>query len=91
MQNATRNMEYNVEKIRRDFPGLDRSFYGHPMVYLDNTATSQTPRQVVEEIERLYYNHKANVHRGVSSISQEATDRQEARSEERRVGKECRL
>ena len=71
-------MEYNVEKIRRDFPGLDRSFYGHPMVYLDNTATSQTPRQVVEEIERLYYNHKANVHRGVSSISQEATDRQEA-------------
>ncbi|MDE6543396.1 MAG: cysteine desulfurase [Muribaculaceae bacterium] len=70
-------MEYNVEKIRADFPGLDREFYGHPMVYLDNTATSQTPRVVVDEIDRMYYNHKANVHRGVSSISQEATDCQE--------------
>ena len=70
-------MEYNVEKIRADFPGLDRRFYGHEMVYLDNTATSQTPRQVVDEIEAMYYNRKANVHRGVSSISQEATDCQE--------------
>ncbi|MDE6093943.1 MAG: aminotransferase class V-fold PLP-dependent enzyme, partial [Muribaculaceae bacterium] len=57
-------MEYNVEKIRADFPGLDRRFYGHEMVYLDNTATSQTPRQVVDEIEAMYYNRKANVHRG---------------------------
>lgn len=71
-------MEYNVEKIRADFPGLNRRFYGHEMVYLDNTATSQTPRQVVDEIEAMYYNRKANVHRGVSSISQEATDCQEA-------------
>lgn len=70
-------MEYNVEKIRADFPGLDRRFYGHEMVYLDNTATSQTPCQVVDEIEAMYYNRKANVHRGVSSISQEATDCQE--------------
>lgn len=72
------DMEYNVEKIRADFPGLDRTFYGHRMVYLDNTATSQTPRQVVDEIEGMYYNRKANVHRGVSSISQESTDCQEA-------------
>lgn len=71
-------MEYNIDKIRSDFPGLHRNFYGHPMIYLDNTATSQTPRQVVDEIRDMYYTCKANVHRGVSSISQEATERQEA-------------
>ena len=70
-------MAYDVEALRRDFPILDRTVYGKPLVYLDNTATSQTPRVVVDEIDRMYYNHKANVHRGVSSISQEATDCQE--------------
>lgn len=67
----------DVEKIRAEFPGLEREFFGHRMVYLDNTATSQTPRCVVEAIERGYYHSKANVHRGVSSISQEATEMQE--------------
>lgn len=69
--------DYNVSKIREDFPILTRKIYGRPLVYLDNTATSQTPRQVVEEIERMYYNTKANVHRGVHTLSQEATDLQE--------------
>lgn len=69
--------EYDVNRLREDFPGLDREFYGHKMIYLDNTATSQTPREVVEAVERMYYHSKANVHRGVSSISQEATDLQE--------------
>lgn len=67
----------DIEKLRSEFPGLDRNFYGHKMVYLDNTATSQTPRSVVEAIERMYFHSKANVHRGVSSISQEATEMQE--------------
>lgn len=68
---------YNVENIRADFPILSRQVYGHPLVYLDNTATSQTPRQVVDEITRMYYTSKANVHRGVHALSQEATSLQE--------------
>ena len=51
--------------IRKDFPILSRKIYGKPLVYLDNTATSQTPRCVVEAVERMYFEHKANVHRGV--------------------------
>lgn len=70
-------MSFDVEQIRKDFPALDRKFYGRPMVYLDNVATSQTPRQVVEAIERGYFHAKANVHRGVHTLSQEATDLQE--------------
>jgi cysteine desulfurase/selenocysteine lyase len=68
----------DIEALRRDYPILSREFYGKPMVYLDNTATSQTPRQVVEAVERMYNHHKANVHRGVFSLSQEATDLMEA-------------
>lgn len=64
---------YNVELLRKDYPILDRTVYGKPLIYLDNTATSQTPRQVVEAVNRMYTTHKANVHRGVFSISQEAT------------------
>lgn len=64
--------------IRKDFPILSRKVYGKPLVYLDNTATSQTPRCVVEAVERMYFEHKANVHRGVFYLSQEATDLMEA-------------
>ena len=63
---------------RPDFPVLDRTVYGKPLIYLDNTASSQTPRCVVEKIEDVYYNHKANVHRGVHALSQEATMMMEA-------------
>ncbi|MDE5628068.1 MAG: cysteine desulfurase [Muribaculaceae bacterium] len=63
----------NAEAIRKDFPILDRHVYGKPLVYFDNTATSQTPRCVVDDITRMYYTQKANVHRGVHCLSQEAT------------------
>lgn len=74
-------MDYDVDALRRDFPILERKVYGKPLVYLDNTATSQTPRCVVEAIDRMYYCHKANVHRGVFSVSQEATELLEAARE----------
>lgn len=76
---------YSVEELRKEFPILDRKIYGRPLVYLDNTATSQTPRQVVEAIEAMYFEHKANVHRGVHSISQEATGMMEATREKVRA------
>lgn len=66
-----------IERLRSDFPILSREVYGHPLVYLDNTASTQTPRQVVERVEEMYYGHKANVHRGVHRLSQEATEMME--------------
>lgn len=67
----------SILRYRDDFPILRRHVAGHPLVYLDNTATTQTPRQVVEAINAMYFNTKANVHRGVHTISQEATELQE--------------
>lgn len=72
---------YDIEALRADFPILAETVYGKPLVYLDNTATSQTPRQVVEEIDRLYTHTKANVHRGVHCLSQKATAAMEASRE----------
>lgn len=72
---------YNIDEIRSDFPILERQVWGKPLVYLDNTATSMTPRCVVDAIENVYYHHKANVHRGVHTLSQEATDMQETTRE----------
>lgn len=69
--------ENKIDSIRAQFPILSRLMNGHQLTYLDNTATSQTPRRVVEAIEKMYYEHKANVHRGVFALSQEATDLQE--------------
>lgn len=63
---------------REDFPILGREVNGRPMIYLDNTATSQTPRQVVEAVDRMYYAHKANVHRGTFTVAREATEMLEA-------------
>ena len=65
---------FDVKKIRKDFPILSRSVNGQPLVYLDNAATSQTPKQVVEVISDYYYRYNANIHRGVHKLSQEATD-----------------
>lgn len=67
----------DTDKIRKDFPALERRIFNHELVYLDNTATSQTPRCVVEAIDNVYYHNKANVHRGVHTLSQEATEQQE--------------
>lgn len=69
---------FNVEKIRQDFPILSRKVNGQPLVYLDNAATSQTPQQVIDVIVDYYSNYNANIHRGVHSLSQEATDKYEA-------------
>lgn len=67
-------MSYDLEKIRQDFPILQRQVYGRPLVYLDNGATTQKPRCVVEAMTEEYYNVNANVHRGVHFLSQKATD-----------------
>lgn len=71
-------MSLDINKIREDFPILSRQLYGKPLVYLDNGATTQKPRCVVEEIENVFYTTNANVHRGVHTLSQEATDKTEA-------------
>ena len=68
----------NIQDIRAEYPILGREVAGKPLIYLDNAATSQTPRCVVEAIDQMYYQHKANVHRGVHTLSQEATDHVEA-------------
>ena len=68
----------DVELIRRQFPILDRKVYGKRLIYLDNTATSQTPMRVVDCVSRMYTHHHANVHRGVHCMSVEATDMLEA-------------
>ena len=67
----------NVLKIREDFPILKREVNGKPLVYLDNAATSQTPKQVIDVIVDYYSNYNANIHRGVHALSQEATDKYE--------------
>lgn len=68
----TQNLD--IESIRKDFPILSRRIDGQQLVYLDNAATSQAPKCVVDAINDMYFNHRANVHRGVHTISQEATD-----------------
>ncbi len=67
----------DITKIRSDFPILSREVYGKPLVYLDNAATTQKPRCVVEKIQEMYYSLNANVHRGVHFLSQEATEAHE--------------
>jgi len=67
----------DVRKIRNDFPILNREVNGKPLVYLDNAATSQTPKQVIDVIVDYYENYNANIHRGVHALSQEATDKYE--------------
>ncbi len=64
----------DIKKIREDFPILKREVNGKPLVYFDNAATSQTPQQVIDVIVDYYSNYNANIHRGVHTLSQEATD-----------------
>ena len=72
---------YDINQIRADFPILERTVYGKPLVYLDNGATTQKPRCVVEAITNEYYNTNANVHRGVHFLSQQATELHEVSRE----------
>ena len=67
-------MSFDVQKIRQDFPILQRKVNGYPLVYFDNAATSQKPQVVIDSIVDYYSNYNANIHRGVHSLSQEATD-----------------
>lgn len=78
-------MAYDIAKIREEFPILSREVYGKPLVYLDNAATTQKPRQVVDAMVEEYYNVNANVHRGVHYLSQRATDLHEAAREKVRA------
>jgi len=68
---------FDVAVIRKDFPILDREVNGKPLVYFDNAATAQTPKQVIDAIVDYYSNYNANIHRGVHTLSQEATDKYE--------------
>ncbi|GGG39528.1 cysteine desulfurase [Croceivirga lutea] len=68
------NTTLDIQTIRKDFPILNREVNGKPLVYFDNAATSQTPQQVIDVIVAYYQNYNANIHRGVHTLSQEATD-----------------
>jgi cysteine desulfurase / selenocysteine lyase len=72
------NIPFDVEAIRKDFPILKREVNGYPLIYMDNAATSQTPQQVIDAIVDYYSNYNSNIHRGVHTLSQEATDKYEA-------------
>jgi cysteine desulfurase/selenocysteine lyase len=69
---------YDVEAIRRDFPILHQKVYGHDLVYLDNAATSQKPKSVIDVISHYYESGNANIHRGVHYLSEHATEEHEA-------------
>ena len=63
----------NVDQIRNDFPILQRKVHGKPLVYLDNAATSQKPRQVIDATDFYYRNYNANIHRSIHVLGEEAT------------------
>lgn len=71
-------IDYNVDKIRSDFPILNQLVHGKPLVYLDNAATTQKPLHVLHSLENYYYKQNANIHRGVHALSQEATEAYES-------------
>jgi cysteine desulfurase/selenocysteine lyase len=68
---------YDVNRVRQDFPILERTVHGKPLVYLDNAATSQKPRSVIAALVEYYESYNANVHRAVHTLGEEATDRYE--------------
>ena len=63
----------DVERIRADFPILSRAVHGKQVVYLDNAATSQKPRAVIDAMSSVYLEHNANIHRGVYAFSEQTT------------------
>jgi cysteine desulfurase / selenocysteine lyase len=72
------DMAFRVEDVRRDFPILHQQIHGHPLVYLDNAATSQKPRAVIDSVSHYYERGNANIHRGVHFLSEHATEEHEA-------------
>ena len=71
---TTQQSQIDFKKIRNDFPILNKTINGHPLVYLDNAATSQKPKTVIDSISNYYSQYNSNVHRGVHTLSQQATD-----------------
>src|SRR5688500_14199011 len=82
---TTAKLPLDVERIRADFPILQRQVNGHRLVYLDNASSSQKPRQVIDALVDFYTRINANVHRGVHTLSVEATDAYEQARE--RIGR----
>ena len=76
---------FDPEKIKQDFPILEQTIHGHPLVYLDNAASTQKPNQVIDTVANVYRTDYANVHRGVHTLSQRATDRFEGAREKLRT------
>ena len=76
------NARFDVEAVRADFPALSQEVHGRPLVYLDNAATSQKPRAVLDRLGAYYAYENANIHRGVHALSQRATDAYEAARKE---------
>ena len=83
------NSPLNIQSIRKDFPVLNRQVNGKPLVYFDNAATSQTPKQVIQSIVNYYENYNSNIHRGVHTLSQEATDAYEKARQTLQSSFEC--
>src|SRR3989344_5888671 len=73
MQEMKTKTMLDTESIRKDFPILQRKIHGKPLVYLDNAATSQKPKQVIDAISNYYTSYNANIHRGIHKLSEEAT------------------
>jgi cysteine desulfurase/selenocysteine lyase len=73
-QSASSETGLDIKKVRADFPILKRTVHGKPLVYFDTAASAQRPLAVIEAVAGFYRNHNANIHRGVHTLSQEATD-----------------
>src|SRR2546422_8129052 len=85
MHPAVLNGSYDVARIREDFPALALKVYGKPLVYLDNAASAQKPRAVLDRLERAYTSEYANVHRGLHYLANAATEAYEGAREKVRT------
>ena len=72
------SVEFDAEKVRKDFPILHQMINGKPLIYLDNAATSQKPKNVIDAIETYYREYNSNIHRGVHTLSENATETYES-------------
>jgi cysteine desulfurase / selenocysteine lyase len=81
MREADRSQGFDVARVRADFPGLQQTVHGRPLVFLDTAASAQKPRPVIDELARMLREDYANIHRGIYDLSQRATDRHEAARE----------
>jgi cysteine desulfurase/selenocysteine lyase len=70
----TENLPLDIDRVRQDFPVLQRTVHGKPLVYFDTAASAQRPLAVIDAVNDFYRNHNANIHRGVHTLSQEATE-----------------